>query len=69
MKFIGPNAALMRNGATIAASVAPFLQLASRAGVHVGRLNVVLVGYCPPSLALPILPAALPRVPVWSQQT
>jgi hypothetical protein len=64
-QFIGPKAALVRNGAPIAARVAPFLQLASLAGVHVGRLNVVLVGCCPVSLALPIVAAVLPQVPVW----
>ena len=52
-QFIGPHADLMRNGALIAASVAPFLQLASRAGVPVGQLRAMLVG---PRLALLRLP-------------
>jgi hypothetical protein len=59
-QFTGPHANLYRNGAPIAARVAPFLQLASLAGVHVGRLNAVLVGHCPalPCLARPCCCAA-----------
>ena len=52
----------MRNGAPLAAIVGPFLQLASRAGVHVGKLNAVLVGPRPALLCAANTPCcACPR--------
>lgn len=65
-QFVGRHAALMRNGAPLAAIVGPFLQPADCAGVHVVRLDVVLVGPCPALLrVLPTSLLRLPRMFVW----